>query len=131
MTRQPLVFSTATIAASPAAGAETVVAILSGVSSQYASDVFKLHGYLNILPDTDGTDVLLTIRRNNISGAIVAGPVSILGGITAGQGPVTVTVDANDAPGQIVNGTYVLTCTVVSADTPSVCNLVSLSARVD
>lgn len=131
MTRQPLVFSTNVIAASPAAGAETVVAILTGVSSMYASDVFKLHGYLNILPDTDGTNVSLTIRRGSISGAIVAGPIGILGGITAGAGPVTVTIDANDAPGNIVNGTYVLTTTVAGGNSPSVCNLVNLDARVD
>lgn len=131
MTRQPLVFSTAVVAASPAAGAETVVAILQGVASQYASDVFKLHGYLNITPDTDGTDVRLTIRRNSISGPIVAGPIGIPGGITAADGAVTATIDANDAPGNIVNGTYVLTATVTTADSPSVCNLVALNARVD
>lgn len=131
MTRVALTFSTAAIVASPAAGAETVIATLPGVTCQYSSDTFKLHGYVNITPDTDGTDVVLRIRRTSLTGAVAVGPVGIPGGIDGANGAVTCTIDGNDTPGDIANGVYVLTAVIAGGNSPSVVNGAVLNARCD
>lgn len=131
MTRVALNFSTAAIVASPAAGAETVIAALNGVTCQYPSDVFKLHGYVNITPDTDGTDVILRIRRASLTGAVAVGPFGIPGGIDGANGAVTATIDGNDQPGDVANAVYVLTAVVAGGNSPSAVNGVALNARCD
>lgn len=131
MTRNPLNFSTGDVAASPADATETVIAILDGVTCQFSSDTFKLHGYVNIILDNDATDCILRVRRDSLAGDLVGSESSISASITPGNGAATNSIDVNDTPGDVANATYVLTAECSAASGPSEINDVSLNARCD
>lgn len=66
-----LTYETTDIAASPAAAAETVVAVLGGVNTRWQNQQIKLSGWVNVTPDASATAVVLRVRRHAIGGALV------------------------------------------------------------
>lgn len=131
MTSPPLFYQTFDIQASPADATETVIATLTGVCSQQASNIFKLAGSTNVTPEASGADVILRIRRNTLTGTLVAGPVGVPGEIDPNTGGVLAEITGQDSPGDSAGAVYVLTATITSAAGASVVNQVSLTARVD
>ena len=131
MTRQPLIFSTAEIVASPVDPTETVIAILGGVASSFDSDVFKLFASAVIGPDAGATDINLFIRADDINGAIV--------GVGGGDAPFAAGTSSQwtgsatgvDAPSPCAGKVYVLTATCTDAAAVCTVGLVSLQARSD
>lgn len=131
MTRNPLNFSTDVLVADIAADAETVVAILNGVTCQFAGDTFKIAGFVNTPLDADCTSVVLAVRRGSLAGDQVGNGAQV--NVVAGdqEDGFDISIAVNDTPGDVANLTYVLTVLCNDSSAPAHPNLVSLSARCD
>lgn len=122
----PRLLQSVTVAASPAAAAETAVCTVKGITSRGGSGSVSLSGAVDLSIGTAGTAVTLRIRRGDTTaGTAVA---------TAGPFTVTATdryplqVEGLDAPGEIAGQDYTLTVQVTSATAASTVNAASLSA---
>ena len=115
--------STQTVAASPSAGTETVVATLTlaGFGDLGVMSGVRLHGWLAFTVGTSGDGATVRIRQTDVNGSVV---------VSSGQLTVSATnlvafdvVGKDAAPGV---GQYALTLTVHSgaaASTVSACHL--------
>ena len=116
-------FVTTTVAASPSAGAETVIATLAGVTTDAPSRHVDLDGWAAFTVGTSGVQAQLRIRQTSGSGTVVAN--SGLTTVVAGN-LVSLYVAGFDAPGDVSAMTYVLTLTIGSGaatSTVSACKL--------
>lgn len=92
--------------------AETVVATLAGLSTQFADSVVMLRGWVDITTGTGVTGVTLRIRRTGVAGVLVGeGNIIAIGASTTGA----FDVEATDNPGEIAGGVYVLTAQQAAA----------------
>ena len=120
---------TSTVSASPAAGAETVIATLvQPTDLQKAIGVF-LTAWLTVTIGTSGVSARVRIRQTNISGTVVADSGAVTQGIAAGN-VCTLDVQAFDTAPANNGQTYVLTLTIGSgaaASTVASLNMTGIS----
>lgn len=129
MARQPISYATATVTASPADATETVIATLSGVSVTYPSDKVFISAVVNLTWQAAVTGVTFKIRRTSVSGTTVATMTDTpkaAADITAQSSPIA----GIDSPGDMANGTYVLTATCTAAGGASTVNAVGMFANI-
>lgn len=92
---------------------ETVVATLSGLSTRDPGEVVTVTGTVQFTVGTGGTAVTPRIRRGSTASGTVVGegnPVSATAADT-----VSVTIQADDVPGEVAGQSYVLTVTQTAA----------------
>lgn len=132
MPGQNLVFATYDVSASPADDAETVIAVLNGVSTIYDGQPVYLHLHIAISPDADATQVEVKIKRESIDGDDVG--ESIFCAIALDADGVATNTQGDtyviDEPGNAQNATYVGTVEVHDATDESPVAQVYLEARV-
>lgn len=88
---------------------ETVVATLSGVTLPRSGMVVQLSGWVELTAGTATTAVTPRIRRGvDATGTLVGEANPLAGGVVAGSATPW-DVAGNDTPGDLANGTYVLT----------------------
>lgn len=120
---------TYTVVASPAAAAETVIATLIGVTTEFDAQAIHLTANVNISLAAAATACILRIRRTGLTGTL-CGVAGGLTGVTAGSiTSISLGHDASDAPGNASGATYVLTAQCTAGATPSTVNAVHLSYR--
>lgn len=88
-----------------AAGAEAVIATLSGVSTTKENGTVQLDAVVQVETVAEDTEVVLRIRRNSLTGTEKE-KVTLKPGAST---KVVATIQAEDEPGEIVNGSYVVT----------------------
>lgn len=107
VTRQSSVLGSAV---SLATQTETVIATLTGISTDGNSQIVVLTGIVPLTPDNaDVTGVQFKIRRNSLTGTAVETLTPDVQPVTASDGGDTYTVMAQDQPGEVANLSYVLT----------------------
>ena len=122
----PRVVASSTVIASPAAGAETIVAQVDGIATRPGGSPVLLRGYVNLIIGTGGTLVYLTLRRGTTTGGH---QVFQTDGITATAGAsYTHYIEAIDIPGEVAGQSYVLTVTVSNATAASTISGTALDA---
>lgn len=115
-------FST-TVAASPAAAAETVICQMSAPPGFRAAEAILLDGWAAFTVGTSGTAARLRIRQTNVAGTVIADTGALTGGVVAAA------LMAQDVAG-VDTGTvavYVLTLTVTAGAAASTVSAVRLS----
>lgn len=100
--------STLTNAAESANNTETVVATLTNVSVEYPGQTIKLFGRLDFTTGTGTTASALRIRRGGLGGTLVSGAQALSQAVAASK-VCQADVSADDVPGDLQGGTYVLT----------------------
>ena len=105
---QPYTTATLTNAAESAANTETVVCTLSGVTTRFAGLTIRLSGWVQLTPGTTATSITLRLRRGSLTGTLV-GPQTAESGNVVASKISDLTVEAEDAPGEVTGFTYVMT----------------------
>lgn len=123
----PRYYYSETVAASPAAATETIIATLTITADVALMRGVKLSAWASFTAGTDGASALLRIRRTDASGTIVkAGPAVEVTATKVYEQSI-LAVDENITPAAQV---YVLTLTVASASAASTVAAVTLDALV-
>lgn len=124
----PRVFSSTTVAASPAGATETTICTVTITGDIAAMAGVVLLGWAAFTVGTSGTAATLRIKQTNTGGTTIVNTGAVTGGIAAGA---LVEMDVNGIdtapvlPGQV----YVLTLTITAgaaASTVSSCNIIAL-----
>lgn len=131
MPSRPLFNGPGVPAASIAGAAEAVICTLSTVSTKFPNQGVKLTGFAVITAEAAATEVILTVRRASLNGAIVGDPITYDGADITGAKSTPLGIDVVDAPSSLSNGVYVLTATVTTAGGASTVETATLTARVD
>jgi len=117
-----------TVAASPAAAAETTIATITVPANAALATGIQLTGWAAFTVGTNGTACTLKIRRTDTSGTTIASTGATTGGITAAN-LVDMNVQGLDTGATLPGQVYVLTLTVTggsAASTVSACQLTAL-----
>ena len=116
-----------TVDASPAAGAETIIAtlVLAGFADTALISGVELSGWAAFTVGTSGVSARMRIRQTNVSGTVKADTGALTGGIAAGN-LVAQDVEGFDAGAGV--GTYVLTLTIGSGAAASTVSALKLRA---
>lgn len=114
----------ATVVASPAAAAETIIASVTLPNGFRAAEQVLLDGWASLTVGTNGASARYRIRRTDINGTVVADTGALTGGVAA-AGLVAQDIAGVDQTSVAV---YVLTLLVGSASAPSTVSAVRLSA---
>lgn len=123
----PRVFFDKTVDASPAAGAETVIATLSMPDDLAVGEGVLLFAWFTLTVGTDGVSLLYRIRRDSVAGTAIA--ASGAETATAAQLVSRSIVGFDTAP-TFPNEVYVLTLTVGSASAASTVSAVGFCGIV-
>src|SRR5690348_2503251 len=104
----PRIVDTTTVAASPAANTETVIATLTNQNFGDLSIAQKvyLQGWATFTVGTSGVSVRLRIRQTNVSGTVIADTGALTGGVAAGNLLAQDVAGSDASPGV---ATYALT----------------------
>lgn len=121
------VFQTATVAASPTAGTETIIASLTLAADLVVTEGVLIFGYAAYTVGTDGVSGNLRIRRTDASGTIVKASGALTVVAAELHAPSIVAFDTGPT---LPNQVYVLTLTVGSASAGSTVSAVTLAALV-
>lgn len=123
----PRLFFTNAVAASPAAATETIIATLTITADVALQKGVVLAGFGAFTQGTDGTTVVLRIRRTDASGTIVkaTGALPYAAAVVG-----AIDIDAVDTGITPLNQVYVLTATHANASAASTYSAVTLSAIV-
>lgn len=110
--------------------AETVVATVSGVSMNKPGQSVSLRGWVDVTTGANTTDIVLRVREDSITGAVI-GDLSD-GGIYAAVGAgESRSIDAEHNPsGEIGGKTYVLTVVQTAASANGAATTAYIEARV-
>lgn len=121
----PRVVDTTTVAASPSANAETIIATLTnpGFGDLYITQRVYLQGWCAFTVGTSGTAITMKIRQTNVSGTTIASTGALTGGVSAGN-LLAQDVSGSDATPGV--GVYVLTLTVTGGAAASTVSAVQL-----
>lgn len=118
------------VVASPAAAAETVIAILSGVGELLPNLAVHLSAAVSLNPDADVTEAELRIRQGSLTGNVV-GPQGWSVDFDAGSvGELSLVAQAVDFPGDFAGAVYVLTLQCEDAGGVSTVQQLGFHARV-
>lgn len=126
---RPRFFRSTTVAASPAAAVETIIATITVTSQARAEQEAWLDGWAAFTVGTSGTAVRLRIRRTDTSGATEADTGALTGGVAA-TNLLAQDVAGVDALGAVGSQVYVLTLTVTGGAAVSTVSAVRLTATV-
>lgn len=107
---------TETVAASPAAATETIIASLTTNQDCAVMEAVRLFGWCSFTAGTDAASALLRIRRTDASGTIIKAGPAVAATATAVYSPSIAGADEGIA---VPNQVYVLTLTVASASAAS------------
>ena len=123
------VVDTTTVAASPAAAAETIIATLAipNFGGIPVTQKIYLAGWAAFTVGTNGTAVTLRIRQTNVSGTVVVTTGALTGGVAAAALLAQDVSGSDAAPGV---STYVLTMQVTAGSATSTVSAVQLLAIV-
>lgn len=118
---------TSTVAASPAAAAETVIATLtlSDFGNLTVVSGVRLHGFAAFTVGTNGVTANLRIRQSTVSGTVVKATGACT--VTAANLAAFNVLGLDAAPGV---GVYVMTLEVASGSAPSTVSALHLSATI-
>lgn len=119
------VFQTATVAASPAAATETVIATLTLSEDLVLSEGVLIVGYCAFTVGASGVSANVRLRRASVAGTIVKASGAVT--VTAAE-LYDRTVAAFDTGATLPNQVYVLTLEVGSGAAESVVSAVTLTA---
>lgn len=103
--RQLSVFTTTDVPES-AINTETLVSTLVGVTSEFPNQSVVLQAWVDWLPGTTATGVILRVRRDSLTGTLVSEANTDAAAAAQGQTPMIQAVDSR--PGEFA-GNYVLT----------------------
>lgn len=106
--------------------AETVVATLNGVNPS-PNTIVGLLGWLAMTVGTAGTAVRIRIRRDSLTGTVVADTGAVTAGIAAAA-VAALDVNGDDSPGDVASQTYVMTVQQTAATGNATINAVALGA---
>lgn len=116
-----------TVAASPSAAAETVIAQLTLTGDVAILRSVILRGWAAFTVGTSGTAVRLRIRKTNVSGTVVGDSGALTGGVAA-AGLLVESVAGADASPANTGQVYVLTLQVTGAAAASTVSSVEFDA---
>lgn len=107
--------------------AETVVATLTGITTDNPSTIVYLEAYANIAVAAATTSLVLRVRRTGLTGTLVgaAQTTTVTASTTA-----TELYQVVDTPGEVAGLTYVLTAVCTAAGANSTVNAVGLQAQL-
>ena len=119
----------ATVDASPATNAETIIATLNLTSFADIAVIsgIRLSGWAAFTVGTSGTAVTMRIRQTNVSGSVKANTGALTGGISAGN-LIAQDVEGFDSGAGV--GTYVLTLQVTGGAATSTVSALILQAII-
>lgn len=123
----PRVFPTATVAASPSAATETIIATVTCSGDYLVNSGVLLFGYAAFTVGTNGDAATLRIRRTDASGTVVKSSGATNAGVLAATQLTDMSMNAFDA-NLTVPQVYVLTLTVANANAASTVSAVTLVA---
>lgn len=121
------IFQTATVAASPAAGAITTIASLTIDGDVQVTEGILIFGYAAFTVGTDGVSALTQIRRTNTTGTVIKASGALT--VVAAQLHDAAIVGFDTGP-TLPNQVYVLCLTVGSGSAESAVSAVTLAAVV-
>ncbi len=113
--------------ASVPAATETVVATLTGVDTQWPDTNIALDSWLAFTTGTLVTAVRLRLRRDSLTGTVVADSGAVTAGVAASS-PSQFDISGDDSIPASANRTYVLTVTTTGAGTNGTVTAVELNA---
>lgn len=95
---------------------ETVVATVAGLSTRDGEEVVSLTGTVQVTIGTTGSAVTPRLRRGTTAAGTLVGEGNPVSGTAADT--VTLTIQADDVPGEVAGQSYVLTVqqTAATAD---------------
>lgn len=124
----PKTLSTNTITTtSIPAATETVIATLTGIDTVFSETNIILDAWAAFTTGTLVTAARLRIRRDSLTGTVVADTGAVTAGIAA-SAPTTMAVNGNDPLPASANRTYVLTLATTGAGTNDTVTAVELQA---
>lgn len=100
--------TTLTNAAESGNNTETVVATLSGISTEFDGQTIRLKGWIKVSTGTGTTAGLLRIRRDSLTGTAIGEGTAETGPFVASK-VADATVYADDPSRTLAGATYVLT----------------------
>jgi len=109
--------------------AETVVATLSGVASQRAGQVVRLHGQINITTGTTTSAVVMRVREDSLTGTLVDELETQTLATATGSPEDHEIVVTHSPSGELSGKTYVLTVSQTAATANGTVNHASLEAE--
>lgn len=124
--RQLSTFSTVDVPES-AINTETLITTVVGVTSEFSNQGVVLQGWVDWLPGTTATGVIVRIRRDSLTGALVSEANTDAAAAAAGQTPTIQCVDVR--AGEFA-GNYVLTVAGVGETAVGTARSSSLVATV-
>lgn len=116
------------VTGSPAAAAETVIATLASVSTQFGGQTVRFAANVDITPQAAVTSITYRIRRTSLTGTLV-GTVGPIAPSAAPIGRLVSEIEGSDAPGDS-SGPYVLTAQCAAGAAPSTVNAVTFQANI-
>lgn len=122
-------FQSTTVAASPAAAAETIIASLTCSAQEAVTSGIRLNAWAAFTVGTNGTAVRLRIRKTDVAGTVVADSGAVDAGVAATK-LLASAISGNDASPTLPGQVYVLTLTVTAGSAASTVSAVSLQALV-
>lgn len=121
-------YSSNVVSGSPAAAAETVIATLSTVSTQFGGQVVRFAANVDLSPQAAVTAITYRIRRTSLTGTLV-GTIGPIAPSAAPIGRLVSEIEMTDQPGDS-SGPYVLTAQCTAGAAPSTVNAVFFQANV-
>lgn len=106
---------------------EAVIATLANINLDSITPRVSLSGTVNVLAGTGTTAITLRIRRAGLTGALVG--TANLNTLAAGS-TFTLSVEADDSPGESAGATYVVTAQQTGASANGTVNQVNAWAIV-
>lgn len=125
----PRLFTSVTVAGSPALAAETIVCSVTCTGDIASTFGVVIVGTLSFTVGTSGVSAQVKIRRTDASGATKIDTGALTGGISA-TNLVSYSVVAVDAGGYVNGRVYVMTLQIASGAAVSTVSQVSLVALV-
>lgn len=120
---------TTTVAASPAAAAETIIASLTMNADEVVRTGAILTGFAAFTVGTSGTAVRLRIRKTDVAGTVIGDTGALTGGVAA-TNLLAENVAGFDATPTAGSQVYVLTLQVTGGAAASTVSAVELAAIV-
>ena len=119
------VVDTTSVAGSPAAASETIIATLTNPVFNTLAVVQRvyLQGWCAFTVGTNGTACTLKLRQTNVSGTVIASSGALTGGVAA-TNLLALDINGSDAAPGV--GTYVMTLTVTGGSAASTVSAVQL-----
>lgn len=114
----PSIKTYATVDASPVDATETVIATMTGITTDNPTRRVDLSGWCTFTVGTNGTAYRLRIRQTSLTGTVVADSGGANGGVAAAN-VCQADCEGLDIPGDVAKFAYVMTLQVTAASAAS------------